>query len=150
MHLKFLLLAIALPVAGFAQKNTSELIAKKATAILPKVIEWRRDFHEHPELSNQEVRTSEKIATYLRSLGLEVQTGVARTGVVGLLKGSKPGPVLAIRADMDGLPIKEQTGLPFASTTRALLASDSVPVMHACGHDAHMAMLMGTATILAS
>jgi amidohydrolase len=150
MYLKKTLLLLLLPVVGYAQKNTSDIIAKKATAILPKVIEWRRDFHEHPELSNQEVHTAEKIATYLRSLGIEVTTGVARTGVVGILKGSKPGPVLAIRSDMDGLPIQEETGLPFASKVKALLSSDSVPVMHACGHDAHMAILMGTATVLAS
>src|SRR5688572_5627870 len=102
MRLKYFLIAIALPLSGFAQKATSDLIAKKASAILPKVIEWRRDFHQHPELSNQEIKTAAKIATYLRSLGIEVQTGVARTGVVGILKGSKPGPVLAFRADMDG------------------------------------------------
>ncbi|HSB92708.1 MAG TPA: amidohydrolase [Flavitalea sp.] len=150
MQHKHFWFALLLPIAGYSQKTTSDIIAKKASAILPSVIEWRRDFHQHPELSNQEFKTSAKIATFLRSLGLEVQTGVARTGVVALLKGSAPGPVLAIRADMDALPIREQTGLPFASTSRALLGSDSVPVMHACGHDAHMAILMGTASILAS
>lgn len=148
--MKFIFLLLLLPVAAFAQKNTSALIAQKAAAILPKVVEWRRDFHEHPELSDQEVNTAAKIAAYLKTLGLDVQTGVARTGVIGILRGSKPGPVLAIRSDMDALPVREQTGLPFASTVRAKLLADSVPVMHACGHDAHMAVLLGTATVLAS
>src|SRR6476661_5062307 len=126
-----LLLLLLLPVVGRAQ-NTTEIIAKKAAAILPKVIEWRRDFHEHPELSDQEFRTAEKVATHLKSLGIDVQTGVARTGVVGILKGKYPGPVLAMRSDMDGLPIKENTGLPFASKVKALAGGDSVSVMHAC------------------
>jgi len=144
-----ILLLLLLPFAVRAQ-NTTEIIAKKAAAILPKVIEWRRDFHEHPELSDQEVRTAGKVAAHLRSLGIEVQTGVARTGVVGILKGKYPGPVLAMRSDMDGLPIKENTGLPFASKVKMLSGEDSVSVMHACGHDAHMAILLGTATVLSS
>lgn len=139
-----------IPLALSAQKNYSGVIEQRSKAILPKVIEWRRDFHQHPELSNYEFNTAEKIAAHLRALGLEVQTGIARTGVVGILKGSRPGKVLAIRSDMDALPVAERTGLPFASKVRSAFLGDTVPVMHACGHDAHMAVLMGTAQVLAS
>ncbi len=125
-------------------------IQQKATALLPKVIEWRRYIHEHPELSNREVKTAEFVATHLRSLGIEVQTGVAKTGVIGLLKGGKPGPVVALRADMDALPVKERVDLPFKSTVTAEYLGQTVPVMHACGHDSHIAMLLGTAEVLAS
>jgi len=114
-----------------------------------KVIEWRRDIHAHPELGNREFRTSKLVAEHLRRLGMEVKTGVAHTGVVGLLKGGKPGPVVALRADMDALPVTEQTGLPFASKVKAQWAGQETGVMHACGHDAHVAILMGTAELLA-
>ncbi|MFV0275702.1 MAG: amidohydrolase [Parahaliea sp.] len=115
-----------------------------------RVIEWRRDFHQHPELSNREFETAKKIAAALRELGLdEVTSGVAHTGVVGTLAGGKPGPVIALRADMDALPVQERTGLPFASLARGEYNGAEVPVMHACGHDAHMAMLLGAARVLA-
>ena len=116
---------------------------------MPQVITWRRDFHEHPELGNREVRTAKIVADYLRSLGIEVREGVAKTGVVGVLRGGKPGGVVALRADMDALPVTEQVDLPFKSTVRSTFAGQDVGVMHACGHDAHTAMLMGAATVLA-
>jgi len=118
-------------------------------AIEQQVIDWRRYFHEHPELSNREVKTGEKIAELLRSFGIEVQHLVAKTGVVGLLKGGLPGPVVALRADIDALPVTERNGLPFASKERATFAGQETGVMHACGHDAHTAILLGTAQILA-
>lgn len=125
-------------------------IAQKATALLPKVIEWRRYLHEHPELSNRETKTAEYVAAHLRSLGIEVQTGIAKTGVVGLLKGGKPGPVVALRADMDALPVLEKADVPFKSTVTAEYLGQTVPVMHACGHDSHVAILMGTAELLSA
>ncbi len=125
-------------------------VAQKAASLESKVISWRRDFHQNPELGNREFKTSEKIATHLRSLGIEVQTGVAKTGVVGILKGGKPGPVVALRADMDALPVKERVNIPFASKSMGEYNGQEVGVMHACGHDSHVAMLMGTAEILAS
>lgn len=113
------------------------------------MIEWRRDFHAHPELSNREVRTAGIVAKHLRGLGLEVRTGIAHTGVAGLLKGGKPGRTIALRADMDALPVTEQTDVPFKSTVTAQFRGETVGVMHACGHDAHVAILMGVAEILA-
>ncbi len=115
-----------------------------------KVIEWRRDLHQNPELSNREFRTSKVVAKHLTDLGLEVETGVAFTGVVGVLKGGKPGPVIAMRADMDALPVVEQTDVPFKSTAVSEYRGNEVGVMHACGHDLHMAMLMGAAEKLAA
>ncbi|PWU03170.1 MAG: amidohydrolase [Bacteroidetes bacterium] len=138
---------IGLTNSTIGQVN-SALISQKAKELLPKVIEWRRYFHEHPELSNREENTGRYIADYLKSLGMSVQVGVAKTGVVGVLKGGKPGPVIALRADMDALPIKERVDVPFASKVTAEYMGQTVPVMHACGHDSHMAMLMGTATVL--
>jgi amidohydrolase len=120
-----------------------------AEKILPKVIEWRRHIHQNPELGNREFKTMAYITAHLQKLGLEVKTGVAKTGVVALLKGGKPGPVIALRADMDGLPIQERVDLPFASKVRAEYLGDTVSVMHACGHDTHVAVLMGTAEVLA-
>jgi len=114
------------------------------------VIAWRRDFHEHPELGNNEFRTASIIAKHLQSLGIEVKTEVAHTGVVGVLKGGKPGPVVALRADMDALPVTERNSLPFASKVKTQYNGQEVGVMHACGHDSHMAILMGVAEILAS
>ncbi|MFT4832624.1 MAG: amidohydrolase, partial [Psychroserpens sp.] len=113
-----------------------------------KVIEWRKDFHQHPELSNREYKTAEKIATHLTSLGIEVQTGVAKTGVVGILKGNLPGKVVALRADIDALPVVERNDLPFKSTVTADFLGEKVGVMHACGHDTHTAILMGVAEVL--
>lgn len=135
---------------GSKAQNVQQLIDQKAKAILPKVIEWRRHIHQNPELGNREFKTMEYIASHLKSLGLEVTTGVAKTGIVALLKGGKPGPVVALRADIDALPIKERVELPFKSTVMADYLGTQVPVMHACGHDTHIAMLMGTAEVLAS
>jgi amidohydrolase len=135
--------------AAPAPKAYDAAVFAKAQQLQPKVIAWRRDFHEHPELSNREVRTAKIVADHLRKLGMEVRTGVGKTGVVGVLKGGKPGKVVALRADMDALPVAEQTGLPFASKVKAEFNGQTVPVMHACGHDSHVAILMGTAEILA-
>lgn len=126
----------------------SQNINKLIDDIEPRVIEWRRDFHENPELSNREFKTAEKIANYLKSLGLEVQTGVAHTGVVGILRGGKPGPVVALRADIDALPVTERTPVPFASKVKSIYNGVETGVMHACGHDTHIAILMGTAEVL--
>ncbi|MBE9464879.1 amidohydrolase [Dyadobacter subterraneus] len=148
-----LLLLTSLTVAGFssfAQSPLSTKIDQKAKALEPKVIEWRRDFHQNPELGNREFKTAEKIAAHLKSLGIEVQTGVGHTGVVGLLKGGKPGPVVALRADMDGLPVTERVDVPFKSTVTADYNGQKVGVMHACGHDTHISILMGVAEVLAS
>jgi amidohydrolase len=125
-------------------------VRKRATGVEGKLMAWRSDIHQHPELGDQETRTSRLVAEHLRSLKLEVRTGVARTGVVGILKGAKPGRTVALRADMDALPIEELEGLPFASRAKAQLGGKEVGVMHACGHDAHTAMLMATAEVLAS
>jgi len=116
-----------------------------SSSLEQQVIEWRRDLHQHPELSNREFRTAKVITEHLQSLGLEVQTGVAHTGVVALLKGAKPGPTIALRADMDALPVVEQTDVAFKSTAIAEYRGKEVGVMHACGHDLHVAMLMGAA-----
>ncbi len=115
-----------------------------------KVIEWRRDIHQHPELGNREFRTAGLVAKHLKSLGIETKTGVAHTGVVGVLVGGKAGPVVALRADMDGLPLTERVVLPFASKARAEFNGAEVGVMHACGHDTHVAILMGVAEVLAA
>jgi amidohydrolase len=123
-------------------------VMQQAAAIEQKMIEWRRNIHQYPELSNREVKTGEKIAAHLKALGIEVQTGVAHTGVVGILKGGKPGPVIALRADMDALPVTERNSLPFASKERTTFNGQETGVMHACGHDTHVAMLMATAEIL--
>jgi amidohydrolase len=117
-------------------------------SVMPKVVAWRRDIHEHPELGNNEVRTAKLVADHLRSLGLEVQTGIAKTGVTGVLKGGKPGPVVALRADMDALPVTELAEVPFRSRVRAQYNGAEVGVMHACGHDNHVAILMGVAEVL--
>jgi len=113
-----------------------------------RMIAWRRDFHEHPELSNRETRTAKVVADHLRALGLDVKTGIAHTGVVGVLKGGKPGPVIALRADMDGLPVTERADVPFRSKVTTEYRGEKTGVMHACGHDSHVAMLMSVAEIL--
>jgi len=144
-------LLILISTNAFAQKSALRAsVATKAAGIEQKVIAWRRDFHEHPELGNTEVRTSEIIAKHLQSLGMIVTTGVAKTGVVGILTGGKPGPVVALRADMDGLPVTERVKLPFASKVRTTYNGQEVGVMHACGHDTHISILMGVAEVLAS
>lgn len=129
------------PLAADAEKIAAE--------INPQVVAWRRDFHKNPELGNRETRTSQIIADELRKLGFEVTAGVATTGVVGVLRGGKPGPVVALRSDMDALPVTEQVDLPFKSTAKAMWNGQETGVMHACGHDNHMAILLGTATALA-
>ena len=123
-------------------------VDKRAHALEAKVVAWRRDIHQHPELGNREFRTSKLVAEQLQKLGLEVKTGVAKTGVVGILRGGKPGPVVALRADMDALPVAEEVDLPFKSTVRATYNGQDVGVMHACGHDNHVAILMGVAELL--
>ena len=152
---------LLLPIVAFPQsgkkKNNNDpggaMLArmdKLADDLNPKVIEWRRDIHQHSELGNREFRTAEKIANHLKALGIEVKTGVAKTGVVGVLTGGKPGPVVALRADIDALPITERNDLPFRSTVTTEYGGKTTGVMHACGHDTHVAMLMGAAEILAS
>jgi amidohydrolase len=133
-----------------ATSTIAPLIDEAARAIEARVIAWRRDLHANPELGNREFRTAGIVAEHLRALGFdEVRTGVAHTGVVGLLKGALPGPVVALRADMDGLPVAEQVDVPFASKVRAVWNGEDVGVMHACGHDCHVAILMGVAEVLA-
>lgn len=127
---------------------TPEEIDQAAAAVQPQVVEWRRWFHQNPELSNREFNTSKRVAEILRGMGLEPQTGIAHTGVIAIIEGGLPGPLVAIRTDMDGLPVVEQTGLPFASTARSEYNGQDVGVMHACGHDNHMAMLLGAAKVL--
>ncbi len=144
-----LLLAAALILAAQPKKVLSkadDLISKTEA----KVIEWRHDIHENPELSNREFKTAEKVAQHLESLGLEVQTGVAKTGVVGILKGGQDGPVVALRADMDALPVTERVDLPWASKVTASYNDIETGVMHACGHDTHVAILMGVAEVLST
>ena len=139
------LLAALAASAAHADTDTQQA----AAAVGDKVLQWRRDFHQHPELGNRETRTAKIVADQLKKLGLEVKTGVAHTGVIARLKGGKPGPRLAIRADMDALPVTEEVDLPFASKVRSTYAGQDVGVMHACGHDAHTAILLGVATALA-
>lgn len=134
--------------AGGTPEKLSQTISKLASKASAKVISLRRHFHEHPELSNREFKTATKVAEVLRALGLEVETGIAHTGVVATLKGGKPGKTVALRADMDALPVPERTGLPFASKAMGQLNGQEVPVMHACGHDAHTAILLGVAQVL--
>jgi amidohydrolase len=143
-----LVLTLPRPLPSQTTRLDAE-IDRRAAQVQGKVVAWRRDIHAHPELSNRETRTAELVAQHLRSLGLEVRTGVARTGVVGVLRGGRPGPVVALRADMDALPVTEEVDLPFASKVRATFNGQDVGVMHACGHDAHVAMLMGAAEVLA-
>jgi amidohydrolase len=151
---KWLAFSIVLLVLQFGSVSAwsvdlADRIASRTQEIEKKVIGWRRDIHEHPELSNREFRTSKLVADHLTSLGIEVKTGVAHTGVVGVLKGGKPGPVVALRADMDALPVIEQVDVPFRSTVKTTYNNLDVGVMHACGHDNHVAILMGAAEVLA-
>lgn len=148
------ILFIAILLAGSqiatAQKsNYQALISANSDKIEEKVIDWRHDFHQNPELGNRETRTAAIIAKHLQSLGIEVKTGIAVTGVVGILKGDKPGPVVALRADIDALPVTEKTDVPFASKVKTTYNGMETGVMHACGHDGHTAILMGVAEILA-
>jgi amidohydrolase len=136
-------------VSPRTSSEISEWVSAAALRLEPKVIAWRRDIHQNPELSYQETRTAALVAKHLTALGYEVKTGVAETGVVGILKGGKPGPVVALRADMDALPVEEKVDVPFASKAKAMWQGQMTGVMHACGHDAHVAILMGVAEILA-
>ena len=137
-------------ISGFiAAEDLKQKLQADLDPLMKKVIEWRHDIHEYPELGNREFRTSKKVAEHLVSLGVEVETGIAYTGVVGLIKGGKPGPTIALRADMDALPVTEKTGLSYASVQRTQYLGQDVGVMHACGHDAHVAILMGAAEFLA-
>lgn len=140
---------MSLTHAQAQQSALPDAIQSRVDTVMPQVIDWRRDFHQHPELGNREFRTAGIIAEHLEALGMEVTTGVAHTGVVGILRGDRPGPVVALRADMDALPVEEQVDLPFASRVRTEYNGQDVGVMHACGHDNHMAILMGAATVLA-
>ncbi|MFQ6005582.1 MAG: amidohydrolase, partial [Woeseia sp.] len=141
-------LLFAFPVHG---EESGHGLDEAFAFVEPRVIAWRRDIHQHPELGNREFDTARKVTEHLRALGLDdIRTGIAHTGVVGTLKGGRPGPTIALRADMDALPVEEQTGLPFASTVKADYNGKEVSVMHACGHDTHVAMLMGAAEVLAS
>jgi amidohydrolase len=151
MNKFFLGIALALVSASSYAQVSAKLQTKieaDARQLESKVIEWRRHFHQFPELSNREFNTGAKIASYLKSFGLEVQYPVAKTGVVAILKGAKPGPVVALRADMDALPVTERGTLDFASKEKTLYAGKETGVMHACGHDGHMAILLGVAELL--
>jgi amidohydrolase len=143
----FFVFCLIFPFSSDAQVSWEEIdvLAQDAQA---QVVEWRRWFHENPELSNREFNTSARVAEILTGMGLEPRTGIAHTGVVAIIEGGKPGPLVAIRADMDGLPVTEETGLPFASVARGEYNGQEVGVMHACGHDSHMAMLLGAASVL--
>src|SRR5688572_25990033 len=138
----------AMPL-GAQTADLPQSVQARIAAIEPKVVAWRRDIHEHPELGNREFRTAKLVAEHLKSLGIEVKTGVAHTGVVGLLRGGKPGPVVLLRADMDGLPVTERANIPFASRAKGTFNGAEVGVMHACGHDTHVAIMMGVAEVLA-
>ena len=138
---------LCLGAPAFAADLHSDL-DRFADQLEPNVIEWRHDIHQNPELGNREFRTSGIVAEHLKALGLEVQSGVAHTGIVALLKGGKPGPVVALRADMDALPVTEEVDLPFASKVKTTWAGKETGVMHACGHDTHVAIMMGVAEAL--
>src|SRR6185503_13717148 len=144
------LLAAAL---GCAQPANAQIplsdINARIDQIRPQLVTWRRDIHQHPELGNRETRTAALVAAHLRRLGLEVRTGVAGTGVIGILRGARPGPVVALRSELDALPVHEATGLPFASNVQTQYNGQTTYVAHACGHDLHIAMLMGAAQVLA-
>ena len=144
----FLLVSLARAQKLSSGKDLRAAIDAAADKIEPRTIAWRRDFHEHPELGNREIRTAKIIADHLRSLGLEVHEGVGKTGVVGILRGGLPGPVIGLRADMDALPIVERVSLPFASKVKTSYNGQDVGVMHACGHDSHMAIMMSVAEVL--
>jgi amidohydrolase len=143
-------LLLAAPSSAQPAGAFSAQVEASIAQALPRMVAWRRDLHEHPELSYEEVRTARVVAQHLRSLRLEVRTGVAQTGVVGVLRGARPGPVIALRADMDALPVAEEVDLPFASRVRTTYNGQNVGVMHACGHDTHVAVLMAAAQVLAA
>ncbi len=146
----FIFVCLLFAFAGHAEESGHKLDDAFAS-VEAKVIAWRRDIHQNPELGNREFETARKVVVHLDGLGFdEVRTGIAHTGIVGILTGGRPGPTIALRADMDALPVEEQTGLPFASKVKAEYNGKEVSVMHACGHDTHVAILMGAAEVLAS
>jgi amidohydrolase len=145
----FLIATSVVDAQSASPDSMKNIIEAKTNQIFEQVVEWRRHFHENPELSNREDQTAAYIADYLKKLGMEVKTGVAHTGVVGILEGDKPGPVVGLRADIDALPVTERTDVPFKSIKTTTFLGQKVGVMHACGHDTHIAMMMGTAKILA-
>lgn len=147
--MRMLLLGLLVAASPAAAAVPLAEVEARAKALEPKVIAWRRDIHQHPELGNRETRTAALVAAHLKRLGYEVREKVGVTGVIGVLKGGKPGGVVALRADMDALPVTEASGLPFASTVTSTYNGQAVGVAHACGHDAHVAMLMGAAEVLA-
>jgi amidohydrolase len=146
----FVLFSFFLLQSAAAQAPIADQINQNCDKVTSKVIEWRRHLHQYPELSNREVKTAAYVENHLRKLGLEVRTKVAKTGVVGILRGGQPGPVIGLRADMDALPVKERITLPFMSKEKGIYNEQEVDVMHACGHDSHVAMLMGAAEVLNS
>jgi len=152
MYIKAIFVALILvscsSIKPTAQPDMTSTISVKAQAVNEQVVEWRRHFHQYPELSNREFKTAEKIAEELRKMGLPTDTGIAHTGVIAVLDSGKPGPTIALRADIDGLPVKERTPIAFASQETSTYLGEDVGVMHACGHDTHIAMLLGTAKIL--
>jgi amidohydrolase len=149
--MKIVVFLLLIPFALVAQisPKLQQNLDQQTQEVEKKLIEWRRNFHQFPELSNQEIKTAGKIAWHLRSLGFDIKTGIAHTGVVGVLNTGRPGPVIALRADMDALPVTEHNGLPFASKEKAIFNEKETGIMHACGHDAHMAILMAVAEVLA-
>ena len=141
-------MSLSLAVPALADPAQRPEVAAAAQKLQQQVVDWRRDFHRHPELSNREERTARVVADELRRMGLEPKTGIAHHGVVAIIKGGRPGPRIALRADMDALPVTERTGLPFASKATAQFRGETVGVMHACGHDAHTGILLGVAQAL--
>ncbi|WP_299185042.1 M20 family metallopeptidase [uncultured Psychrobacter sp.] len=150
MKQALLSLAVGIVACSTFSAHANINIDKEVKSVENKVIEWRRDIHKHPELGNRETRTAAIVAKHLKSLGMQVETDIAHTGVVGFLKGAKPGPTVMLRADMDALPVTEKVDVPFKSTIVTKYMGEEVGVMHACGHDTHVAMLMGTAEVLAA
>ena len=148
MRLSLLAFTLCCAVSNAHASTTDARVL--ADQVAEHVLTWRRDLHQYPELGNREFETARKVAEHLRALGMEVQTGVAHTGVVGILRGGKPGKRIALRADMDALPVTERSGLPFESKATTEYRGEQVGVMHACGHDAHTSILMGVAEALAS
>jgi len=146
--MKKIIFLITLVISNQAFSDLKKELNKSIDPLMKKVVEWRHDIHQNPELSNREYRTSKKVANHLEALGIEVETKIAYTGVVGLIRGELPGPTIALRADMDALPVVEKTGLPYASKDKTKYLGQTVGIMHACGHDAHVAILMGVAEFL--
>ena len=142
------IIIVIIPVNSISAQSYDSKVEKLATEIESQVIEWRHWFHQNAELSNREFKTSKRIAEILRDMGYKPQTNIAKTGVVAVLNGNKRGPVVALRADIDGLPIKERVNIPWASKMTGVYNGETVPVMHACGHDTHIGILLGVAKIL--